>query len=80
MFQRLHRPEVFAGTGVGLALVKKAVERMGGRVWAESVPGAGATFWLELPLAQPMQHSAGGDNLATPSHTEAHNPSTAAQS
>lgn len=52
MFQRLHRQEAFAGTGIGLALVKKAVERMGGRVWAESTPGAGATFWLELPLAQ----------------------------
>ena len=52
MFQRLHRQEDFAGTGIGLALVKKAAERMHGRVWAESQPGAGATFWLELPLAQ----------------------------
>ncbi|MDO9480843.1 MAG: PAS domain-containing protein [Hydrogenophaga sp.] len=53
MFQRLHRQEAFPGTGIGLALVKKAVERMHGRVWAESQPGAGATFWLELPLASP---------------------------
>lgn len=51
MFQRLHRQEDFAGTGIGLALVKKAMERMHGRVWAESQPEAGATFWLELPLA-----------------------------
>ena len=53
MFQRLHRQEAFPGTGIGLAMVKKAVERMHGRVWAESQPGAGATFWLELPLADP---------------------------
>lgn len=49
IFQRLHRAEDYPGTGVGLALVKKAVNRMGGRVWAESAPDAGATFFMELP-------------------------------
>ena len=49
IFQRLHRVEEFAGTGIGLALVRKAVERMKGRVWAESEPGKGATFFVELP-------------------------------
>lgn len=49
IFQRLHKVEEYAGTGVGLALVRKAMQRMGGRVWAESSPGAGATFYLELP-------------------------------
>lgn len=51
IFQRLHRAEDYPGTGVGLALTAKAMERMGGRVWAESRPGAGATFYLELPRA-----------------------------
>lgn len=37
------------GTGIGLAIVRKAIERLGGQVWAESTPGAGATFYLEIP-------------------------------
>jgi signal transduction histidine kinase len=49
IFQRLQRAEDYPGTGVGLALVAKAVQRMGGRVWADSQPGAGATFFLEFP-------------------------------
>ncbi|QRR35064.1 PAS domain-containing protein [Hydrogenophaga sp. YM1] len=49
IFQRLQRAEDYPGTGVGLALVAKAVQRMGGRVWAESVPGQGTTFFLEFP-------------------------------
>jgi PAS domain S-box-containing protein len=49
IFQRLQRAEDYPGTGIGLAIVRKAMERMGGRVWAESVPGRGATFFLELP-------------------------------
>ena len=52
IFQRLHRSEDYPGTGIGLALVKKAMERMGGRAWAQSQPGGGATFYLELPLTE----------------------------
>lgn len=52
IFQRLHRAEDYPGTGIGLAIVRKAMERMGGRVWAESQPGRGTTFTLELPEAQ----------------------------
>ena len=51
MFTRLHHDEEYAGTGIGLAIVRKAVERMQGRVWAESSPGRGATFYLEIPKA-----------------------------
>ncbi|MHB8709172.1 MAG: sensor histidine kinase [Desulfuromonadales bacterium] len=50
IFQRLQRAEDYPGTGIGLALVRKAMQRMGGRVWAESAPGEGATFYLEIPV------------------------------
>jgi len=49
IFQRLHRAEHYPGTGVGLALVRKAIQRMGGTVRAESEPGRGATFFVEFP-------------------------------
>lgn len=51
IFERLNRLEDYAGTGIGLALVKKAMQRMGGRIWAQSTPDEGATFYLELPVA-----------------------------
>ena len=49
IFQRLHRAEEYPGTGIGLAMVNKAMHRMNGKVWAESIPGEGATFYLEIP-------------------------------
>jgi signal transduction histidine kinase len=49
IFERLNTSDEFPGTGIGLAIVRKAMERMGGRAWAQSQPGQGATFYLEIP-------------------------------
>jgi PAS domain S-box-containing protein len=51
IFERLHGVEAYPGVGIGLAIVKKGVERMGGRIGMESTPGKGSRFWIELQKA-----------------------------
>jgi light-regulated signal transduction histidine kinase (bacteriophytochrome) len=52
LFERLHTDKQYRGTGIGLAIVQKGVERLGGKVGVESEPGQGSRFWIELPKGE----------------------------
>src|SRR5204863_3007187 len=73
IFERLHDRDRYTGTGIGLAIVQKAITRMGGRVGVESEVGRGSRFWFELPAHKEPQLEKEPKKLQPPDESIAEN-------
>ncbi len=63
VFERLHPPQDYPGTGIGLAIVRRVMDRMGGRTGVESSVGKGSSFWIEIPTDAPAPQENPGEHL-----------------